>query len=130
MADVKLRSFQFVDPKLSDEERAAIESALNKHMIGAEQALKGEGRAEMVNRFIGLLNSLNPVRVEMLESEIKELHSMDKFHRFRAQLILLCLDVFQGGMHFALFDKRGAENQWDIVKILGLDKPPFAGGEK
>jgi hypothetical protein len=77
-----------------------------------------------------LLNSMNPAGVKMLESEIKELHGMDKFQRFRTQLILLCLDVFQGGMHFAILDKRGAENQWDIVKILHLDEPPFSGGDK
>jgi hypothetical protein len=113
MADIKLKTYTIIDPKLSDEDKAEIAAAIDKHMVGAGQAAIGKGRADLVNKFIELLTSMSPDRVKKLEEEIKELHGMEKFERFRVQFLLLLIDVFQGGMYFAL-DRRTLENQLDL----------------
>jgi hypothetical protein len=61
-----------------------------------------------------------------LEQEIKELHGMEKFERFRVQVLLLLVDVFQGGMYFAL-DKRALENRLDLAKVLGFNTSKESG---
>jgi hypothetical protein len=35
MADVKLEKFMVIDPKLSEEDKAEVQAAMEKHFIGA-----------------------------------------------------------------------------------------------
>jgi hypothetical protein len=126
MADIKLKTYTVIDPKLSDEDKEEIKAGLDKYMVGAGQAAIGKGRAQLVGKFLELLSSMNPERVQKLEQEIKELHGMEKFERFRVQVLLLLVDVFQGGMYFAL-DKRALENRLDLAKVLGFNTSKESG---
>ena len=83
----------------------------------------GQGRAELTSKFIELLRTGgSPERVDKLEGQIKELHGMEKFDRFRTQMLLVLIDAFQSGMYFALTEKA-IENEWELVKILGFPTP-------
>jgi hypothetical protein len=125
MADIKtIKGPMIFRPGLSEEDKAAAVEALEKHFVGAEQSMRGQARADAVEKFLELLKAGGSAeRVAKLEAQIKELHSMDKFPRFRTQLLLLMMDVFQGGMHFAL-DKKAMDNNWDLLQVLGLAAPP------
>ena len=123
MADIKIeKGTPIFRPGLSEEEKAAAAQALEEYFVGAEQKMIGEGREEAVRKFVELLDSQNPERLKKLEEQIKSLHGMEKFQRFRVQVFLILLDTFQGGMHFAL-DKKAIDNQWDLVKVLDLTPP-------
>jgi hypothetical protein len=91
--------------------------------------MRGQARAGAVEKFLELLKvGGSPERIAKLEADIKELHNMEKFSRFRTQLLLLMMDVFQGGMHFAL-DKKALENDLDLLQVLGLAAPPVTPGK-
>jgi hypothetical protein len=127
MADVKIvKGSPFFKPDISEEQKAEALKALDEYLLGAGQKMVGEGRREAVDKFTKLLDSLNPERLRKLEQEIKSLHGMDKFERFRTQFFLILMDTFQGGMFFAV-DPRSIENRLDLAKILNLPQP---GAEK
>jgi hypothetical protein len=128
MADMKLEKFMWVDPKLSPEKAAEVKAVLEKQFLGAGQAALGEGRADFIDRFMKLISS-DSERVKKLESEISKLHGMEKFERFRTQLLLLCIDIFQSGMYFAVADERAIENEWDLARVLGYPPPQSKSGE-
>lgn len=120
MADVKLKmGTPIFKPGLSEEKKAEVMKAAEAYLMGVEQKMKGEGRTEAIEKFTALLNSLNPATMPRLEEEFRSLHAIEKFPRFRTQLFLMLLDVFQGGMHFAL-SKQAIDSEWDLLKVLGL----------
>jgi hypothetical protein len=123
MADVKLKKFLWIDPKLSPEKAAEVRAMLEKKTLGTTQEAIGRGRADLVDRFMKLL-SFDPEYVKKLESEIETLHSMEKFDRFRTQLLLLCMDIFQGAMQFAVLDERAIQSEWDLSRVLGYPPEP------
>jgi len=96
--------------------------AFEQYLVGAGQGMIGAGRAEGLDKFLELLNSGGPDRVKKLEEEIRQLHGMRKFERFRTQFYLIAIDIFQSGMYFAL-EKKAADSQWDLLKVLGLFSP-------
>jgi hypothetical protein len=120
MADIKLKiGTPIFKPGMSEEEKAEVMKAAEAYLVGAEQKMKGEGRAEAIEKFVALLDSLNPATMPRLEEEFRNLHAIEKFQRFRTQLFLILLDVFQGGMHFAC-SKKAIDNEWDLLRVLGL----------
>jgi hypothetical protein len=126
MVDIKIkRGTPVFRPGISEEEKAEALRAMEEYFVGFEQQMVGQGRTDAIDKFIELLKNLSPERLEKLEEQIKSLHGMEKFQRFRLHFFLLLLDVFQGGMHFAL-DKRAMDNHLDLLKVLKIrsDKSP------
>jgi hypothetical protein len=123
MADIKtIKGPAVFRPGLSEEAKAEAQAALDEYFVGAEQKMRGEARSQAVAKFVDFLVAINPDRLRKLEAEIKELHGMEKFQRFRTQFFLMMMDAFQGGMYAAL-DQKSIENEWDLLKLLGLAPP-------
>jgi hypothetical protein len=125
MAKIKLKKYSVIDPNLSEEDRAEVMKMMDKYFVGVEQQAIGQGRKELVDKFVSFLNSSSPEPVKRVEDEIKALHSIQKAEKFRTQAYMLLIDAFQSGMYFAL-SKEAMEHRLDLLKILGFgqEEPP------
>ena len=64
-------------------------------MSGHIQAAQGPAKAEFVKDFLGLFS---PERIEQLEKEIQRLWDIEKFPKFRAEVISILFDLWFGGL--------------------------------
>jgi hypothetical protein len=83
------------NPKLTMQEREEVSKFLDEKMKGVEQTMVGTARRDLVEKFLSMMD---PERTKQLESEIKTLHGMTDFNRFRTQFVLILIDVFYGGV--------------------------------
>jgi hypothetical protein len=82
-------------PDLPEEKKEEIKRALLKALSGGLQAAQGPAKAAFVDDFLSLFP---PERVLTLEKGIKRLFDIEKFPKFRAEVICMMFDLFLGGL--------------------------------
>lgn len=115
---MKVETFMHVDPKHSPEKQAEVRKVMEEYMKGAMQNEKGKMRSDIVEGFLKLFPS---EQVKDLEEQIRQLHILENPKKFRAELIILLIRMYFGG----LMSDAGAKDE--MRKLLKLDQPqpPF-----
>lgn len=99
----KIEKFLHVSNDLSPEKQAEVARLLEEKMVGGIQNLTGTLRDQISSDFLAIFH---PERVKQLEEDMKRLHSIKGYKKFRAELVLMMMDVFIGGLMSDDDDKK------------------------
>jgi len=108
------------NPDSSDEEKKAARQAFEEYMKGMKQHERGKSRQEVAEAFTKLIH---PERVKKLEEQIAGLQTIKSEDKFRAEVILLLADAFQGGLMWGMdLNKEALEKGVNVMDLIGLGK--------
>jgi len=105
-------------PDLTDEQKKEAMRGMEEYTKGMKQHEIGKARQQVADAFTKLIH---PERVEKLEEQIATLQTIKNPKKFRAEVMLLLADAFQGGLSWGIdLKKEAIEKGVNVTDLIGL----------